>query len=75
MVAAGHKKIYAAIHALYLAEAPVDLITVVEELRKAGQLEECGGAAYLKGLIEACPSAANVEAYAKVVRSANIRVD
>ena len=46
---------------------PVDLITVVEELRRKGQLEEVGGVAYLTALIEACPSSANVESYAKVV--------
>lgn len=47
---------------------PVDLITVIEELRRHGQLEEVGGAAYLTALIESCPSAANLQAYARPVK-------
>jgi replicative DNA helicase len=62
-----HRKIFMVIIGLFDKGEPVDLITVVEELRRKGQLEEVGGAAYLTALIEACPSAANVESYAKVV--------
>lgn len=62
-----HRKIFDAIVAMYMDEQPVDLISTVEELRRKGQLEECGGAAYLTALIEACPSAANVESYARAV--------
>lgn len=62
-----HRKICAAILTLFDKGEPVDLITVVEELRRRNQLEEVGGVAYLTALIEACPSAANVESYARVV--------
>ena len=62
-----HRKIYNAIVDLYLDQQPVDLMTVVEELRRKDHLEEVGGAAYLTALIEACPSSANVETYAKAV--------
>lgn len=67
-----HRKIWVVILSLYERDEPVDLITVVEELRRKGQLEEVGGAAYLTALIGACPSAANVESYAKVVRKKSI---
>jgi len=62
-----HKKIWNVITTLFDKGEPVDLITVVEDLRRRNQLEEVGGAAYLTALIESCPSAANVEAYAKAV--------
>jgi replicative DNA helicase len=68
----GHRKIYAAVLALFDKGEPVDFVTVVEELRRKNLLEETGGAAYLQALIEACPSAANVEAYAKVVAEKSI---
>ena len=68
----GHRKIFAAVLSLFDKGEPVDFVTVVEELRRKNQLEECGGAAYLQALIEACPSAANVEAYAKVVAEKSV---
>ncbi len=62
-----HRKIFRAIVTLFDKGEPVDLITSTEELRRRGQLEECGGVAYLEALIINCPSAENVESYAKVV--------
>ncbi|HEX8550914.1 MAG TPA: replicative DNA helicase [Abditibacteriaceae bacterium] len=62
-----HRRIYSAILSLFDRGEPVDLITATEELRRRGQLEEVGGTEYLSALIYACPSAANVEAYAKIV--------
>lgn len=68
----GHRKIFAAVLSLFDKGEPVDFVTVVEELRRKNHLEECGGAAYLQALIEACPSAANVDAYAKVVAEKSV---
>lgn len=62
-----HRKIYAAVLSLFDKGEPVDYVTVSEELRRRTQLEEIGGAEYLSQLIYQCPSAANVEAYAKAV--------
>ncbi len=66
-----HSTIFAAILSLADDGTPVDFITLVEELRRRDQLDEINGPgngpAYLQALIEACPSAANVEAYARVV--------
>jgi len=67
-----HRKIFNVILALFGKGEPVDLITVVEELRRRNQLDEVGGPAYLTALVEACPSAANVEAYAKVVSEKSV---
>jgi replicative DNA helicase len=67
-----HRKIFNAVVSLFDRGEPVDLITVVEELRKRSSLEDVGGTAYLTALIEACPSSANVDSYAKVVSEKSV---
>jgi replicative DNA helicase len=67
-----HRKIFNVILALFGKGEPVDLITVVEELRRRNQLDEVGGPAYLTALVESCPSSANVEAYANVVNEKSV---
>ena len=39
-----HRRIYAAIVDLFHASEPVDILTVTETLRKAGDLQQVGGA-------------------------------
>lgn len=63
-----HKKIFQAIVDLYSSNKAVDLVTLTEELKKKGALEEVGGAAYLTELTAAVPTAANVAHYAKIVK-------
>jgi replicative DNA helicase len=58
-----HRKIFTACIDLYLQQSSVDLITVVEELRRRQQLGEVGGPAYLTALIEGCPSSAAIKSY------------
>ena len=67
-----HKKIYKVILKLFDRGEPADMVTVAEELRRAGHLEECGGAEYLSSLHEACPSSANVESYARIVQEKSV---
>jgi replicative DNA helicase len=50
------------------AGVPVDVITLSEALNNNDQLEQAGGLPYLAGLANNTPSAANIRAYAKVVR-------
>lgn len=66
-----HRAIWRSMTNLKRRGFPVDLITVVEHLRKWGRLEEAQGAAYLTSLIEACPSSANAAAYAEIVMEAS----
>lgn len=63
-----HARIYAAMGRLMERGVAVDFITVSEELRRGGELDECGGAAYLTGLTDGVPRAANVDHYAEIVR-------
>ncbi|BCM91414.1 replicative DNA helicase [Abditibacteriota bacterium] len=67
-----HKKIYKVVLKLFDKGDPVDVVTVAEELRRAGQLEECGGGEYLTSLIEACPSSANIDYYARSVQEKSV---
>jgi hypothetical protein len=68
-----HRKIFGVIVSIFETGEPVDLITVAEEARRRAQLDDIGGPEYLTALIEACPSAANVEAYARPVKETSQR--
>ena len=63
-----HKEIFAAMAALMVVNHPIDLITVSEALEKEKKLEEIGGFAYLGEIAKNTPSAANIVAYAEIVR-------
>ncbi len=69
----GHRKIYAAILALYDRAEPVDQITVAEELNSRGQLEAVGGAAYVAALAGDVATSANAEYHAKIVLDRALR--
>jgi replicative DNA helicase len=63
-----HRKIYNALLNLSERDEPADLITLTNELRKSDQLDSIGGASYLASLIDAVPTAANIEYYARIVK-------
>jgi replicative DNA helicase len=63
-----HRGIFKALTGLYEASKPVDLVTLKEALRTAGQLEAIGGDEYLVALADSVPTVANAEYYAKVVK-------
>jgi len=62
-----HEKIYEAVQSLNLQEKPVDIMTVVEELRHRGTLEEVGGAAYIVELSSNVASSAHIEYHAHIL--------
>jgi replicative DNA helicase len=62
-----HTTIYKAIQSLFARSQPIDLLTVSEELRKNGQLENIGGAYFLSELTNKIGSSANVEYHARIV--------
>ena len=62
-----NKRIFQAIIALFERSEPADSITVAEELRRRGQLENIGGEAYLVELTMRVTSAANVEYHARII--------
>lgn len=62
-----NQKIFQAISTLGLNQKPIDLITVTEQLRQDGVLEEVGGSIRIAELTAKVYSAANVEYHAKIV--------
>ncbi|HYF92948.1 MAG TPA: replicative DNA helicase [Symbiobacteriaceae bacterium] len=62
-----HQQLYASIYSIFQRGEPVDLITVQDELRKRGQLDDIGGLTYLTTLVNLVPSTANVHQYATIV--------
>lgn len=63
-----HKKIFASVVKLFDENKGVDIITVVEELKKTNSLDEVGGPAYVSGLASSVPTTANFIHYAKIVK-------
>lgn len=47
---------------------PVDLVTLNEELRKDGVLDNVGGASYLSSLLDGIPKSLNIEYYAQIIK-------
>lgn len=62
-----NRKIYEAISSLGINQEPIDMLTVTEELRKIGTLNDVGGAARLAQLTGNVYSAANIEFHAKII--------
>ena len=58
-----HQHVFSAMRGLMANGQPVDVVTVSDELRRNGLLEECGGAAALLELQNNTPSVANSGRY------------
>lgn len=67
-----HRLIFRAISQLAEREAPFDVVTLAEVLEKFAWLEEAGGLAYLATMAKETPSAANIAAYADIVREKSV---
>jgi len=67
-----HRLIFDAIGALATGGKPCDVVTVSEHLERNGRLEDAGGIAYLGTLARDTPTAANVRAYAEIVRERSL---
>lgn len=63
-----HQTIFRAIVRLNLESKPIDLLTVVEELKTMEMLDQVGGPYYISKLTNAVVSAANIEAHARIIQ-------
>jgi replicative DNA helicase len=68
-----HKEIYNAILDLFKASEPVDMRTVVHQLRKNGKIELIGGTYVIPELTARVSSAANIEFHARVIMEMAIK--
>ncbi len=67
-----HQKIFKAIQSLYLHDHPVDVLTVLDELRSQGTLEEIGGEGYVLELSASVASSAHIEYHTKILNKKHL---
>jgi replicative DNA helicase len=67
-----HRLIFRAIAKLASEDQPFDLVTLAETLERNEQLEGAGGLPYLGTIANETPTAANIKAYARIVRQTSV---
>ena len=67
-----HKIIYESMLNLNSNNEPIDLITLIEELRKEGHLDNVGGISYLTSLSTIVPTTSDVKYYANIVKEKSV---
>lgn len=67
-----HRILFNALHELSRRNQPFDAITVIDMLKSNEQLESIGGETYLWEIINNTPTAANIVAYADIVREKSV---
>src|SRR5690554_5385957 len=67
-----HRLIFRCIVILAEQDQPLDVVTLSEWLKSHELLEDVGGLAYLGALARDTPSAANIQAYADIVRERSV---
>lgn len=68
----GHRIIFRAIRDLSDKAVPFDAITLGDWIENNGQSNECGGTPYLVDLVSHTASAANIKAWAEIVREKSL---
>jgi replicative DNA helicase len=63
-----HRLIFDKMVALSERGQAIDLVTLKEELARAGLLEQVGGPAYIASLVDGVPRSTNVEHYARIIK-------
>ncbi len=71
----GHRKTFDAMVKLLQRSEPMDLLTLTEELRRSGALDEVGGPAVLAACVEEAATATHLLSYAGIVREKALRRD
>lgn len=67
-----HRWIYEAIWDLHEHRDPIDFLSVTSALDAQGHLNAIGGAGYITSLLNAVPTAAHIEHYARLVEQASV---
>jgi replicative DNA helicase len=63
-----HRRIYSQMITLGETQQAIDLVTLTDQLQRAGELESSGGPAYVAQLMDGVPHVSNVEHYARIVK-------
>jgi replicative DNA helicase len=67
-----HRKIIERIGSLVDRGLPVELLALAEDLRRQGELEDVGGAAYLASLMDGVPRNLSVDYYARIIKEKSL---
>jgi replicative DNA helicase len=67
-----HRRVFDAMAALAEKSAPIDVVTVKDELIRGAALEAVGGAAYLGGLMDGVPRVTNVEPWCRIIKEKSV---
>ncbi|RDY23452.1 replicative DNA helicase [Romboutsia maritimum] len=67
-----HKIIYECMIKLSNKGEPIDLITLTEELKKQGHLDDVGGISYITSLSTIVPTTSNVKYYSDIVKEKSV---
>jgi len=65
---ARHRVIFEALLGLFDRGSEIDVLSVTEELKSVGKLEEAGGEEAVQALVTAVPAVGNLRRYAEIVR-------
>lgn len=68
-----NRAIYGVMLEMNRASKPLDALTLMEELRVSGKLEEVGGVGYVESLIDQVQTTANAEYYISIIRGKHLR--
>src|ERR671935_2344585 len=63
-----HRRIFDKMVKLAERGDAIDLVTLKEELGRAGEIDEVGGPAYIAALVDGVPRSTNVEHYARIIK-------
>jgi replicative DNA helicase len=63
-----HRRIFDRMVKLSERSGAIDLVTLKDELSRAGELDEVGGPAYIAALVDGVPRSMNVEHYARIIK-------
>jgi len=65
--------VFSVIMDIHLSGAPIDFLTVCNELERRGQFAEAGGAPFLSHLLNATPTAMHAYGYAEIIKEAAVK--
>ena len=63
-----NRRVFRAMLRLYSRGEVIDVVTLSDELKSSGELEGAGGMAYLARLVDAVPTAANIEYHCRILK-------
>jgi replicative DNA helicase len=63
-----HRRIFERMVKLAERGDAIDLVTLKDELGRAGEIDEVGGPAYIAALVDGVPRSTNVEHYARIIK-------